>query len=133
MLVVINMDAYIMQCVGTEFNGIPLCTTSSVPCWCVKRNDSVRCKALNYRVLAVIPGPSIPKNLRPYLSDTVRAFRRFGVDCEGFEVSYATPMHTLQFRSTPRCFKHQPGMGNCHVHEGRFYLTYRLVRVLLLR
>jgi hypothetical protein len=79
-----------LQHYGWQFPFQLLCHSSRktlallLPCRCAKRHEAVRCKAVNYRVLAVIPGPSIPKNLR--LSDTVRDFRRYGVKTEGMEV-----------------------------------------------
>lgn len=58
---------------------------------CAKRHNLVRSKAINYQVLAVIPGPSIPKNMRPYLGPTARAFKRFGLDTDGLEVRGGAP------------------------------------------
>lgn len=39
----------------------------------------VRSKGLNYRILAVIPGPTIPGNMRPYFMKTALAFRHYGL------------------------------------------------------
>jgi len=64
----------------------PICLAASR---CAKRHNGIRSKAINYRILAVFPGPNIAKNLRAYLSRTVRAFREFGVRSDGMEVGVA--------------------------------------------
>lgn len=44
-------------------------------------------KQQNYRVLAVLPGPSAPANMRAYMRKTVDAFRRYEKeDNRGFQV-----------------------------------------------
>lgn len=43
----------------------------------------MRSKGRNFKILAVMPGPSIQSNMRPYLRKTVMAFRRFGLEVEG--------------------------------------------------
>lgn len=58
---------------------------------CAKRHNMMRSKQINYKVVAVFPGPTIAKNLRPFLYKTVAAFRHYGLRSEGLEVSTSQP------------------------------------------
>lgn len=39
----------------------------------------VRSKAVNHKILAILPGPTIPSNMRPYLLRTMLDFERLGL------------------------------------------------------
>eukprot|EP00775_Hariotina_reticulata_P000935 gene935-1261_t len=79
---------------------------------CAKRHNFMRNKSRTYKILAVIPGPSIPTNMRPYLRKTILAFKQLGLQGDGLQVTEATvDAAGNHFKSV---FSHRPCLIGVH-------------------